>query len=117
MNDRRMHRKRELMSKPGALVDLWDQVYREPGYWVGGIRCKGHVNLIWASVRNHRNQTVECKRENPQMAKTMREKVPMSTVWDRPTRMSDEGGNVLEQRGGVNWPRVESTHFRGRNST
>jgi len=47
--------------------------YRIPGYWIGGDRRAGGVNLIWALVRNCGNQFSDAKGEAQVAETTWRE--------------------------------------------
>jgi hypothetical protein len=62
--------------KTGISYLFQDKVYRKPDYWVDGIRRKGGVSLIRASVGNCGNQCFDAKGET-QEAETSSVRVPM----------------------------------------
>ena len=63
LNLRRRVVSQRLVVKTRGVSISWDKLAGQSGYWAGGDRRIGGVNLIWALVRNCGNQDSDAKGE------------------------------------------------------
>lgn len=101
---RRVVNQRLVVKTRGVSIS-WDKPVGTSGYWTGGGRRIGGVNLIWALVRNCGNQCSDAKGE-AQVGETTRREyrrgvLGRTSQYERRTSCNGAGAKGLDQAAAI----------------